>query len=170
MADLNLEQIAKLLGQLQGGNNDKGNDSDFQGFEARDIRPRKRPVYASKNFPVLTLKKVIGLASGNTNFYTTVKFYIQKPTLEYPETAVKLSLQGAKSSVFTMLSIDEVGELMSFFEKCYKEGAEVVEGYKALQEKLKAKKEEMQKDEQNIFTQYAPQIAEVLEKSDIVGE
>lgn len=83
-----------------------------------EVVPMARPRYTSQ--PIFSEHKLIGITE-NADFknYSQVKVWAHKPTLDFPEPALMISLQNAKASCFAKLNgIEEMQELIVWLQSC----------------------------------------------------
>ncbi len=133
----------------------------FSNQSQGDIRPKRKPVYQQP--PHYINKCVIGLESGRDRYYSTLKFWIQKPTLQYPNTAVKIQFSNASYSVFSIISTKELHTIREFIDTCIEDGERIVKELQPMEKKMIAAAIKAQEEESLIMTQAAPQLAQVAE-------
>lgn len=98
-------------------------------FTADNIQPAKKHRVVKP--PAYQEKHIIEHVSGDLRRYLQVRYFIHKPSLEFPEISHFLSFIG-KYSMYVKIQPDELANLISFLQKIYNDTVEFDEKHNSL--------------------------------------
>jgi len=105
-----------------------------------EVEPIRKPRFTQP--PLVHKHVLIGeTGDGDIKKFASLKFWIHKPTIEYPDTSMFFSLQNGKGSVYQRLSsVDDLAKVVTFMNEIYMVAKQYKEAYSALEETMKAQK------------------------------
>lgn len=161
-----LQKALALIQQFSGGDN---HHNEYQGYEARDIRPKRKPIF--QNTPDYNSKVVLGLNRPDSAFYTTIRTWLYKPNINYPKTTLRVGFSNGNGKSYATINLDELKEISAFFTKCIKELTPLWKEFLPLEEELKRIIEERDKDYKNILDKHSVDVAKMIEEnSEVLGD
>ncbi len=98
-------------------------------YTANSIQPAKKAFKSKK--PDYEEKHIIEHVSGDIRRYLQLRYYVHKPSLEYPEISHFLSVIG-KYSMYVKLRAEDIAAVISFFQKIYNDTIEFDEKFEHL--------------------------------------
>lgn len=163
--DIDPNRAIELIKTLSGGNN----ATEYSGYEARDIRPRRKPIF--QNVPDYNSKIVLGLDRPDTSFYTTLRAWVYKPNPNYPKTTLRVGFSNGNGKSYATIDLDELKQIAAFYTKCVKEITPLWKEYKPLEEELIELNKTKDEDYKNILDKHSVDVAKVIEENaEVIGD